>query len=32
MKYPADFSLDLWLAHEHRHLLQAEATLNAPVL
>lgn len=25
MKYPADFSFDLWMAHEHRHLTQAES-------
>jgi len=24
MKYPLDFSFDLWLAHEGRHLSQAE--------
>jgi hypothetical protein len=24
MKYPLDFSFDLWLAHESRHLFQAE--------
>ncbi len=24
MKYPLDFSFDLWLAHERRHLTQAE--------
>lgn len=27
MKYPAGFSFDLWLAHECRHLTQAERTL-----
>lgn len=25
MKYPADYSLDLWLAHEGRHLTQIES-------
>ena len=24
MKYPLDFSFDLWIAHERRHLAQAE--------
>lgn len=24
LKYPLDYSFDLWLAHEHRHLCQAE--------
>jgi hypothetical protein len=32
MRYPADFSFDLWLAHEHRHLLQAETTVGASLL
>ena len=26
MKYPNDFAFDLWLAHEDRHLTQAEST------
>jgi hypothetical protein len=30
MKYAAGFSLDLWLAHESRHLTQAENALSRP--